>query len=76
MSQIFLGKAVAVVDVTKEEIAKTIEFASETGMPQYDSSSHKVYVILRNTNEIAEIDPATDTLLGKYPVDGCLFNHG
>src|SRR5438046_8453654 len=45
-------------------------------MPQYDSSARKVYVNLRNTNEIAEIDPATDTLLGKYPVDGCLFNHG
>src|SRR5258708_26060835 len=45
-------------------------------MPQYDSSARKVYVNLRNTNEIAEIDPATDTLLGKYPVDGCQFNHG
>jgi DNA-binding beta-propeller fold protein YncE len=71
-----LGKAVAVVDVTKDEIVKTIEFASETGMPQYDSSSHKVYVNLRNTNEVAEIDPATDTILGRYPVDGCQFNHG
>jgi len=30
----------------------------------------------RNTNEIAEIDPATDTLVGKYHVDGCQFNHG
>ena len=71
-----LGKAVAVVDVTKDEIVKTIEFASETGMPQYDSSSRKVYVNLRNANEIAEIDPATDMVLGKYPVDGCQFNHG
>jgi DNA-binding beta-propeller fold protein YncE len=71
-----LGKAVAVVDVTKDEIVKTIEFASETGMPQYDSSSRKVYVNPRNANEIAEIDPATDMVLGKYPVDGCQFNHG
>jgi DNA-binding beta-propeller fold protein YncE len=67
---------VAVVDVDKDEIVKTIEFASETGMPQYDSAARKVYVNLRNTNEIAEIDPATDTVLGKYPVDGCQFNHG
>ena len=71
-----LGKAVAVVDVDKDEIVKTIEFPSETGMPEYDSSARKVYVNLRNTNEIAEINPATDTLLGKYPVDGCQFNHG
>lgn len=71
-----LGKAVAVVDVDKDEIVKTIVFPSETGMPQYDSSARKVYVNLRSANDIAEIDPSTDTLLGKYPVDGCQFNHG
>lgn len=71
-----LGKAVAVVDVDKDQIVKTIEFASETGMPQYDSAARKVYVNLRNANEIAVIDPATDTVVGRYPVDGCQFNHG
>jgi len=71
-----LGKAVAVVDVQKDEIVKTIEFKSETGMPQYDSVARKVYVNLRNTNEIAEIDPATDIVLGTYPVEGCRYNHG
>ena len=71
-----LGKAVTVVDVDKDEIVKTMEFASETGMPQYDSSARRVYVNLRNTNEVAEIDPATDTVLARYPVDGCQFNHG
>jgi len=71
-----LGKAVAVADVSKEEIVKTIEFTSQTGMPQYNSSARKVYVNLRNANEVAEIDPATDTVVGKYPVDGCQFNHG
>jgi len=35
-----------------------------------------VYVNLRNTNEVAEIDPATDTVLGTYPVEGCRYNHG
>src|SRR5438477_2675138 len=71
-----LGKAVAVVDVDKDEIIKTLSFKSETGMPQYDSVAKRVYVNLRNTNEIAEIDPATDTVLGSYPVDGCRYNHG
>ncbi len=71
-----LGKAVAIVDVDKDEIVRTIEFKSETGMPQYDSVARKVYVNLRNTNEIAEIDPATDTVLGSYPVEGCRYNHG
>ena len=71
-----LGKAVTVVDVDKDEVVNTIRFASETGMPQYDSSARKVYINLRNTNEVAEIDPATDRVLGRYPVDGCRFNHG
>ena len=71
-----LGKAVTVVDTDKDEIVKVLKFESETGMPQYDSSARKVYINLRSTNEIAEIDPSTDTLLRKYLVDGCQFNHG
>ena len=71
-----LGKAVTVVDTDKDEIVKVLKFESETGMPQYDPVALKAYVNLRNTNEIAEIDPATDQVLGRYPVDGCQFNHG
>ena len=37
-----LGKVVAIVDVD----VKTLEFKSETGMPQYDSVARKVYVNL------------------------------
>jgi DNA-binding beta-propeller fold protein YncE len=71
-----LGKAVAVVDIDNDEIVKTLRFNSETGMPQYDSVARKVYVNLRNSNEVAEIDPSMDTIVGKYPVQGCAFNHG
>jgi DNA-binding beta-propeller fold protein YncE len=62
--------------VEKDEIVKTLEFKSETGMPQYDSVSRKVYVNLRNTDEVAEIDPVNDAVLGSYPVEGCRYNHG
>jgi DNA-binding beta-propeller fold protein YncE len=71
-----LGKAVAVINVDKDEIVKTLTFNSETGMPQYDSMSKKVYVNLRNANEVAEIDPSNDVVLGRYPVAGCRYNHG
>jgi DNA-binding beta-propeller fold protein YncE len=33
-------------------------------------------VNLRNTDENAEIDPAEDTVLRTYSVDGCRYNHG
>jgi DNA-binding beta-propeller fold protein YncE len=70
------GLAVAVVDTDKDAIVKTLRFNSETGMPQYDSAARKVWVNLRRVNEIAEIDPATDTVVGRYPVAGCQHNHG
>jgi DNA-binding beta-propeller fold protein YncE len=70
------GLAVAVVDTDKDAIVKTLRFNSETGMPQYDSVARKVWVNLRRVNEIAEIDPATDTVAGRYPVAGCQHNHG
>jgi YVTN family beta-propeller protein len=71
-----LGKSVAVVDVDRDEIVKTLQFKSETGTPGYDSGARKVYVTLRSTNEVAEVDPSTDTVTGRFPVDGCRFNHG
>src|SRR4029077_9307018 len=70
-----LGKAITVVDVDKDEIVKILKFNSETGMPGYDSVARRVYVNLRNTNEVAEIDP-TDSIAGRYPVSGCRYNHG
>lgn len=66
-----LGKALAIVDVDKDEIVKTLDFNSEMGMPQYDSVSRKVFVNLRSTNEVAEVDPATDTVVGRYSLEGC-----
>jgi hypothetical protein len=35
-----------------------------------------VYVNLRSANQIAAIDPATDTVVERYGVLGCRFNHG
>ena len=31
---------------------------------------------LRSTNEVAEIDPSTDRVIGRYAVEGCRFDHG
>jgi hypothetical protein len=50
------GKAEAIVNVTKDEILKTLHFNSETGMPQYDSVARKVYVNLQDENIFAVIE--------------------
>jgi len=70
------GKAMTVVNVDTAEVVKTLEFGSETGMPQYDSVAHKVYVNLRSTDEVAVIDPKNDSIVERYKVPGCQYNHG
>jgi len=70
------GKAEAIVDVRTDTIVKTLHFDSETGMPQYDPVAKKVYVNLQDQNIFAVIDPATDEVVGRYPVGRCAGNHG
>jgi DNA-binding beta-propeller fold protein YncE len=70
------GKSESVVETQRDEVIKTIKFESETGMPQYDPVGRKVWVNLQDQNVIAEIDPATDTVVGRYPVGRCKGNHG
>src|SRR5260370_2266078 len=69
------GKAEAIVDVTKDEIIKTLHFDSETGMPQYDPVARKVYVNLQDDNVFAIIDPVSDEVTSRYPVGRCKPNH-
>src|SRR5258707_5737636 len=45
-------------------------------MPQYDPVARKVYVNLQDEDAFAVIDPATDTVVGRYPVGRCKGNHG
>jgi DNA-binding beta-propeller fold protein YncE len=68
------GTEEAVIDVRKDVLAKSLKFEG-TGMPQYDSVGRKVYVNLHN-GKIAEIDPASDTVVGQYAIANCERNHG
>src|SRR5437016_1095579 len=70
------AKAESVIDVREDKIVKVLRFDSETGVPQYDPIARKVYVNLQDENVLAVIDPATDTVVGRYPVEGCQGNHG
>src|SRR5262245_16514084 len=70
------AKAEAVIDTQNDRVITTLHFDSETGVPQYDRVARKVYVNLQDRNILAEIDPATDIVVGRYPVKGCQGNHG
>lgn len=71
-----LGKEVAVVDVHTDAIVKELKFGSETGMVQFDPGGRKVFVNLRSTDKVAEVDPTFDTIVGQYSAGHCDFNHG
>jgi len=70
------GKAETVIDVQQDKSIKTISFASETGMPQYDPVAKLVWLNLQDLNELDAIDPRTDTVMMKFPVKPCKGNHG
>jgi YVTN family beta-propeller protein len=70
------GKAEAIVNVQHDTVVKTLHFKSETGMPQYDPVARRIYLNLQDLNTFAVIDPATDEVVGEYPVTPCKGNHG
>src|SRR5881296_2669803 len=70
------AKAESVIDVRTDTIVKVLRFDSETGVPQYDPISRKIYVNLQDQNILAVIDPVSDAVVGRYPVQGCRENHG
>jgi DNA-binding beta-propeller fold protein YncE len=66
-----------VIDVRTDAVVKTLRFPEGTATPQYDSVGRKIYVNLHGADDvIAEIDPASDSVVRRYPVSGCHTGHG
>jgi len=53
----------------KRQVLATLHFDSETGVPLFDPKAQLVYVNLQDRNELAAIDPATDKVVARYPVE-------
>lgn len=70
------GEAELVVDVQQDKVIKTLNFKSETGMPQYDAIAKLVYVNLQDLDGLNAIDPRTDSSVASYDVKPCRGNHG
>jgi len=68
--------AAVVIDVETNRRIGVIALGNETGNIQYDPGSRHIFANVQSADELAEIDPATDRVVGRYPLPGAKGNHG
>lgn len=70
------GGVDTVIDTQTNEKLRTINLGGEAGNTQYDSTSHHIFVAVQTLNQMAEIDPKTDSIIARYDVKGGKHPHG
>jgi len=70
------GKTDTVIDAKTNQRLTTIELGGGAGNSQYDATSDRIFVTVDGREELAEIDPGTDQVVGRYPLTGCKGSHG
>jgi YVTN family beta-propeller protein len=70
------GKTDTVIDAKTNQRINTIALGGGAGNTQYDSVSEHIFVTVHGQNQLAEIDPSTDQVAGRYPLTGCSEPHG
>jgi YVTN family beta-propeller protein len=70
------GKTDTVIDAKTNKPIATVQLGGGAGNTQYDSVSDRIFVAVDGRNELAEIDPHSDQITGRYPLTGCRGSHG
>ena len=70
------GKADTVIDAKTNQRLTTISLGGGAGNSQYDPTSDRIFVTVDGREELAEIDPGSDQIAGRYPLTGCKGSHG
>jgi DNA-binding beta-propeller fold protein YncE len=70
------GDADAVIDATTNTLIKTIPLGGNAGNTVYDPGSGKILVAVSGKNELVMIDPASETITGRYALPGIEGAHG
>jgi DNA-binding beta-propeller fold protein YncE len=65
-----------VIDVPSATARPPIAMGSEVGNTQYDSATGLIWVAVQNRNQLAAIDPATDSIVARVAVPGIVRPHG
>ena len=70
------GGGELVIDATRDSATGTIPLGGEAGNTVYDPGSGCVLVAVQTRNEVVAINPATEHLVGRFPVAGARRPHG
>lgn len=70
------GATETVIDVRTNKRVATIPLGGEAGNSRYDAASGHIFVNVQTRNELVEIDPATDAIVGRIALEGADRNHG
>jgi DNA-binding beta-propeller fold protein YncE len=70
------GKTDTVIDAKTNQRVTTIALGGGAGNSQYDSVADRIFVTVDGREELVEIDPNTDQIVGRYPLTGCKGSHG
>lgn len=61
---------VTVIDMRMNQRVTTIDLGGEAGNAVYDPQTKRILVNVRTTNELLEVDPATDFVANRLKLDG------
>jgi YVTN family beta-propeller protein len=70
------GKTDTVIDAKTNQRLTTIALGGGAGNTQYDSVAERIFVTVHGQNNLAEIDPNKDEVVGRYSLEGCKEPHG
>jgi YVTN family beta-propeller protein len=70
------AKTVTVIDAKTNQRVTTIALGGGAGNSQYDSVGDRIFVTVEGREELVEIDPDSDRVVGRYPLAGCKGSHG
>jgi DNA-binding beta-propeller fold protein YncE len=70
------GRADGVIDATTNTLITSVPLGGEAGNTVYDPTAKRILVAVHETNELAEIDPATAKIRRRYPLPGIQQPHG
>ena len=70
------GPSATVVDLRMNNRMTNIDLGGALGAVQYDPQTRRILMNVRSTNELAEIDPATDLVASRLKLSGGKTPHG